>query len=243
MPPPLWETRGYVAKAPMSFFATGMSIMLIVSFMMPAFGVAHHHHHVMPIGQTVAEGYHFGAPNMMILIMIIVLSNILYFYLRIGVDMIPDASEKQKNYFKWLYYASVVAGTLIFIIPQKRAHVGPFKYVLHEIVGNAYMILTAMWMMVFTQWFESSLGRNAVAVGCSLSMIGVVGNLIESGVHNARHGGPLQFFGLAVLLGTQLMLTFGAEMLKFVIFNADGFEASAPSSKAADDAEVGQYHD
>lgn len=235
MPPKLLEFKEYQALVPMSFFATGYAIFYIMGVMMPAFGVAHHHHNVMPLGKTIAQGYHYGPANMLTVIIALIVAPIQWGYIMDGLMKIPDLRMDQVRYMKWLYWPSQVAAIFLFFLPQHRVKIGPFQYGLHEIAGNIWMVLTAFWMLVFAQWCESKQGRNAIAVGCGLTLMGVIGNLIESGIHNSRHGGPFQYFGLAVMLGTELMTMFGCEMWTYIHFNASGFPgAKGASSSSAD---------
>lgn len=225
----------------MSFWATSFVIFMIMGVMMPGFGVAHHHDNVMPVGKTVAQGYHFGPANAMSVIIIVIISQIQWLYIINGVDKIPDASDQQKRFLKYFYWISIVALGLLFIIPPVRAKIGPFQYGLHEIASDVWMTFTAFFLITFAQWCETNQGRHAIVVGSSIGLLGMMGNLIESGIHNARHGGPFQFFGLAVLLGTFLMTMFGCENYTFTLINATGFEAEravvASSKSTADESD------
>jgi hypothetical protein len=242
MAPKMLEYRGYTALVPMSFWATSFVMFMIMTVMMPAMGVAHKHSNVMPVGRSIAEGYQFGPVNAMSVILVLFVSQMQWLYIIYGVDSIPDATEKSKKMLKIFYWTSIVALGFLLGLPPVKAKIGPFKYGLHEIASNIWMVASAIWLTIFAQWAESSQARNGIAIGCAISVIGVAGNLIESGIHNQQHGGPFQFLGLAVMLGVQLMTMFGCENYTYTLWNARGFDVSekavSSSSKAAADTDA-----
>jgi len=223
----LLQVQEHEVLIAMSFWALGFTIANMVGFLMCGMQAMSDNEKMVSVSTTMVDGLTYGAANLLMLGVTLVMISIGYAYIRYALKL---QMKEIPSTFAWLYAIAYCGLAVLLAFPQVKVKLSPFEYGIQYIGFNVFMIFSIAWLGYFSQWLKTSGARACMIVALALAGVLLMVSWALAAAVDEESSAPVEWSSLGIIMALYALVVFLCERDKVMKLNSNGFTTQVSAS-------------